>query len=465
MKDKLGLRAMVVISLVLFAIEASCNETDAEPFRLATFSADVTCPIGHPLLGGIVPAAAEIVDPLEARGFVLLGPEEPIVFCAIDWCEIRNRSYDDWREALADAAETRRERVLVCSVHQHDAPLTDRGAAEILAEVGLQGVMFDRNFERVCIERTASTLRSSLKDARHVTHYGIGKAKVERIASNRRVVTADGRVSYDRGSNAGGNKFFRNVPEGMIDPWLRTLSFWNEDQAVAALHAYATHPMSFYRTGGVSFDFVGMARKMMQRQHVEIFQIYASGCSGDVTAGKYNDGSPDNREPLAKRLHAAMSEAFAATKMHPLTSVTFRKTNLELPFRKSDSHSIESMTRVLRNKEASNRERVLAAMGLASRTRIDRGQMIDFPCLDFGAANLVLFPGETWVGYQLMAQQHRPDSTVISIGFGECWPGYIPTTQGFEDNFEDVWHWVAPGSDSRMAEAISEVLPAAKQVD
>ena len=46
-----------------------------------------------------------------------------------------------------------------------------------------------------------------------------------------------------------------------MDPWLRTLSFWEHDRPVAALHCYATHPMSYYGKGGVSSDFVGMARR------------------------------------------------------------------------------------------------------------------------------------------------------------------------------------------------------------
>ena len=70
-------------------------------FQLATFSADVTCPVGHPLLGGLRQPAREIVDPLLARGMVLMGSGEPIVLCAVDWCEIRNRSNDRWREARA----------------------------------------------------------------------------------------------------------------------------------------------------------------------------------------------------------------------------------------------------------------------------------------------------------------------------------------------------------------------------
>ena len=51
----------------------------------------------------------------------------------------------------------------------------------------------------------------------------------------------------------------RAAAEGTIDPWLKTLSFWDGKQPVAAMHAYAVHPMSYYGNGEVSADFVGMA--------------------------------------------------------------------------------------------------------------------------------------------------------------------------------------------------------------
>src|SRR5262245_25736723 len=60
----------------------------AGPFLLATFSADVTPPLGHPLMGGGIAPAREVVDSLYARGFVLSGAGGPVVLAAIDWCEI-----------------------------------------------------------------------------------------------------------------------------------------------------------------------------------------------------------------------------------------------------------------------------------------------------------------------------------------------------------------------------------------
>ena len=427
-------------------------------FQLATFSTDVTCPVGHPLLGGLRQPARQIDDPLFARGLVLLGAGQPIVLCAVDWCEIRNDSYDRWRDALARAAGTTRGRVLLCSIHQHDAPLTDEVAAGLLAEAGLAGVMFDVRFELDCIERTAAELRAALPDARRVTHLGTGRAQVDRIASSRRIVLDDGLVDYGRYSNSGQRALHREAPEGKIDPWLRTISFWEGDNPIAALHTYATHPMSYYGGGGVSADFVGLARRLMQTEHPSVFQIYASGCSGDVTAGKYNDGDPANRPVLARRLYEAMQQAWKNTERYPLEQVESRTTELELPFRSDETHTADVLTDLLHDETASRRDRILAAMGLASRRRVAEGRPIDFSCLDFGRAQLVLFPGESFVGYQLLAQQQRPDSFVASIGYGECWPGYIPTAQGFEDNFQNVWLWVAAGADKPMVDAVERVL-------
>ncbi len=459
MSFRLLLAAFVVICLLGNShSRADVAEADAAKWTLSTFSADVTCPLGHPLIAGLRLPAKTIVDRLEARGFVLRGGGKPIVLCAIDWCEIRNRSYDRWREALAKAAGTTRQRVLFCCLHQHDTPVTDERAAELLADAGLVGAMFDPKFERQCIAKTAAALQAALEESTPVTHIGMGKAKVERIASNRRVVLADGSISYNRGSSSGGNRYFREASDGLIDPWLRTLSFWNGDKPLLALHTYATHPMSYYGRGGVSADFVGQARRIMQREHPAVFQIYTSGCSGDVTAGKYNNGSPENRPRLAKRLFTAMQKAWKATTRSPLKSVAFRSTHLQLPFRPTDAYTADGLKKTLQNQKLARGNRILAAMGLASRERVATKQPIDFPCIDFGPAQILLFPGETFVGYQLDAQKRRPNSFVFSIGYGECWPGYIPTTQSFADKFRDKWLWVAPGSDRVIAAGVKQIL-------
>lgn len=407
---------------------------------------------------GVLPTKSrKIVDRLYAHGFVLLGPDKPVVVCAVDWCEIRNGAYDDWRAALAAAAKTTRERVLVSSLHQHDAPVTDRDAAKLLADVGLQNELYDEAFHAATIARVAQSLADAVPTAQPVTHLGLGEARVKDIASNRRVVK-DGKVTFHRGSRSGADAFYRDAPAGLIDPMLKTISFWNGEKPLLALHSYATHPMSYYGRGEVSADFVGLARARRQRDDFSVKQIYVSGCSGDVTAGKYNDGSPDSRVALTERLYSAMVEAWDATRRVPLQELTLRQAKLELPFYSHAAVSVENLTNKLHDAGLKTEQRILAAMGLASRQRVQRGQAIDLCCLDMGVAQVVLFPGEAFVGYQLMAQRMRPDSFVMSIGYGECWPGYIPTKAAFDDNFHDTWLWVDRGSEAKIRAALTTIL-------
>ena len=110
---------------VVLGLSGTRVASGAEPYQLATFSADVTPPLGHALMGGGIAPARKIEDPLFAHGWVLLGSGKPIVFVAIDWCEIRNEAYARWQSALAESAGTTPEHVLVSCLHQHDAPVFD----------------------------------------------------------------------------------------------------------------------------------------------------------------------------------------------------------------------------------------------------------------------------------------------------------------------------------------------------
>jgi Domain of Unknown Function (DUF1080) len=427
-------------------------------FRLAHFSTDVTIPIGHRCMGVLPQKSTRIEDPLEVHGFVLMGGELPLVFAAVDWCEIRNESYDAWRQALADAAQTTRDRVLVSSLHQHDAPVIDSGAAKLLAEVGLRGELFDEQFHADVLSRVSQSLRDSLTTAQPVTHVGTNQTTVQQIGSSRRVVNLDGTVSFSRGSSSGREEFFRQAPEGLIDSRLRTFSFWNGDICLLELHSYATHPMSYYGRGEVTSDFVGLARRRRQADHPNVKQIYVSGCSGDVTAGKYNDGTPDSRSRLTERLYNAMVASSQHVAKTPIVKAQFRTTPLSLEFSPDPNLTADKLKETLSDPQKTVEQRILAAMGLASRMRVDANQPIDFPCIDFGAAQVVLFPGETFVGYQLLAQKMLPRSLLIPIGYGESWTGYIPTKESFAENFNESWQWVAPSSPERIQSALDVLL-------
>ena len=440
-------------------IGAFARTVHAEQYRLSTFSADVTIPLGHRCMGLLRTKSQKIVDPLRVYGFVLHSSDKPIVLAAFDWCEIRNGAYDALRDAFAKAAGTERQRVIVTALHQHDAPVVDREAQLLLDSVGLSNELHNTAFLDDTIERVSQAVRDSMDHSQPISHIGYGMAKVEKVASRRRVREADGRITHTRGSTGGGNKHYAAAPDGDIDPFVRTIAFYNGNKPVLAIHSYATHPMSYYGRGGVTWDFVGIARERLRREQRDIEHIYLSGCSGDVTAGKYNDGSPDNRQILADRLYTGMKKAFDSIKPQPLTQIDFRSIPFHLEYNQKPEYKRAILTEQLENKDLDIIKRIAAAMSLSSLNRVEQKHPIDMACIDFGHGKVVLFPGETFVGYQLMAQQLLPDNFVFSIGFGESWPGYIPMKRDYADGFNGhSWSWVSEKATDQLPAALKKAL-------
>jgi len=444
-------------SLLLILLFASVSF--AEPYSLTTFQADVTPPLGHPLLAGWKPAAKKIGGRLEARGVVLLGAGKPIVIAALDWCELRNETYDSWREAIAKAVDTSRERVLLSCLHQHDAPYADLGAQRVLDAAGLLKSIFDPEFCDAARDRVAAAAKDSLAKARAISHYGAGSAEVKDIACNRRVELPGRPIRFDRYSFSSIPEV-KNAPVGQIDPLLKTLTFYAGDKPIARVHSYATHPMSTYGGGEVSPDFVGLAREFHQRDDPAVLHIYVTGAAGDITAARYNEGTPQNRIALAERLRDAMRASEKATKVHPLAKIEFRNALLKFPVETRGNLAPEKLKQVAADPKATQQARSTAALGLSWQERCAKGQPIDLPVVDFGGAVFVQLPAESFIEYQLAAQKLRPDAMVVVAAFGESAPGYIPTEQARKEGFveEHQYTWTAPGAEEAFRKALGEAL-------
>ncbi len=427
------------------------------PLHIATFSCDVTPPNGHPLCGGWILPVRGVDDPLRALGVVLLGAGKPVVLCAVDWTGLRNEAFRIWRKALADAAHTTPEHVSLHCVHPHNAPFADVEAEKLIA-AAKGATSLDLKYYDECVTKSADALKAALPKAVQFTHVGTGSAEVKEVASNRRIIGADGKAKFSR-TSATKNKEIRDEPEGLIDPKLRTLSFWDGEKPLAALSFYACHPMSYYGDGRVSADFCGLARQKRQDE-TKVFQMYFNGCGGNVTAGKYNDGSRENRPVLRDKMHAAMTAAWKETKRTEAKGFEWRFEPVKLPVRKEAGFGAEQSKAVLDNPKATDARRNNAAYQLAWLKRIDTP--IEVNCLDFGGSVLNLFlPGESFIEYQLAAQKMRPEAVVNVAAYGDDGPGYIPTAKAYlEGGYEPTVALSGPGSEDILLAAMRKLLKA-----
>jgi hypothetical protein len=387
--------------------------------RLSTFDVDATPPVGNKIAYDSVINTWDMG--LRAKGIVILGAGQPIVMCAIDWVCISNEGYDAFRQALANAAGTIPERIAIHTVHQHDTPWCDFTVEKILKKEGLNPSCFEGSFHREVIRRLETAVQNSLGRSQPVTQIGLGEAQVYKVASNRRIMGNDGKVRATR-YTATADSALRAEPEGLIDPILSLVSFWNGDKPIAVLSYYATHPQSYYHTCIPNPDFPGIARFLRQLAVPDALHVHFDGAGGNIGAGKYNDGSHVNRGILAERLADGMKRAWENTKREPISvdGVAWSVEPVALPpakfvedlkledLKKADKNDIESIV-----------------CGLAWLQRCREGKRIDVTCLKLGRARILNLPGELCVEYQLAAKKERPDLFVAMAAYGDCGPGYI----------------------------------------
>ncbi len=282
----------------------------------------------------------------------------------------------------------------------------DFSAEELLSEHGPSGVGFDPEFAMDVIDRASAAVKEALAAAKPVTHVGLGRGVVEKVASNRRILGPDGKVMHTRWT-ATKNPEIRAFPAGKIDPELKLIALLHGDEPIVALTYYATHPQSYYRTGLANPDFPGLARNARQEE-TGVPHVHFNGAGGDVGAGKWNDGSPENRQVLADRVAAGMKRAWESMERSPLAADGVGWTVEPVVLPPSEHMDEAALRKAVEDPEAKPKDRWYAAKNLVWLRRCQSGDPIDVACLRLNAARVLHMPGELLIEYQLAADAPRP---------------------------------------------------------
>jgi hypothetical protein len=233
------------------------------------------------------------------------------------------------------------------------------------------------------------------------------------------------------------------------------VSFWNGDKPVAVLSYYATHPQSYYRTGVPNPDFPGLARFLRQLTVPAALHVHFNGAGGNIGAGKYNDGAPENRLILAQRLADGMRRAWENTRRETIaaTNVSWSTEAIALPPAK---HLAIDQLEIQLKDHATTFLTGEGASRLAWLRRCQAGHHVDVACLALGRARILHLPGEPFVEYQLAAKAERPDLFVAVAGYGDYAPWYIGTSVAYEEGGYET----SPSA-SNVAPEVEEILAGA----
>lgn len=438
-------------SLIGLPLPTAASADDAGPLRLTTFESDVTLPLGDILYSETLKT---VEHPLLAKGVVLDDGRRRYVLCAVDWCTMRNATHSLFQTKIAAAAGAEPDLVAVQCVHQHTAPTFDASAEQLLQQQ--PNPPPHRNLKSLdeITDRLAAAVRQSLDRLQPFDAIGTGQAQVDRVASMRRVFTPDGKL-LTRWSSCRDPEL-RAMPEGGIDPLLRTITLLCGERPLVRMHYYATHPQTYYLDGRASYDFPGMARQRLQQEE-GVFQMYFTGCAGDVTAGKYNAGTPEDRAALAERLYAGMKASIAATRTSPVHQIAWRTEAVPLTPRTDGARDPEQNLRCLADPNAKPDARIQAAGNVACHTRLQ--EPVVFSLLEIGPARVLHLPGEPLIAYQHFACGLQPERFLAVAGYGLATTGYICTERSFtEGGYEPSASALVPESERVIQAAIRRLV-------
>ena len=457
-KGKKLMRRIVTATCVLACLASGTFYTGqvdaAERLQAAPFVCDITPPLGQPMFTG--DALKTVEQPLLAKGIVLEADGQRYVVCTLDWCELCNEAHDSFRRSIAKAVGAEPARVAVQVVHQHTAPLVNTGSAPLPADSGLAKYHLDPKVLAAIEARLGKTAGAAVERLEPFDRIGIGQAKVDRVASNRRPVGTDGKI-HARFSRCK-DPALRALPEGTVDPYLKTITLLRGARPLVRLHYYATHPQTSYGENRASSDIVGDAREALEKTE-GVPQIYFTGCAGDITAGKYNDGSPQCRRDLAARLLAGMKASVAATTDRPVGEVHWRTCPVRFTPREDAGYNLADCLACLNDPDAMPFDRWFkGAMRANFHRRIDRP--IELSSLQIDDVHILHLPGEPMICFQLFAQKLKPSGFVAVAGYGDGGPGYICSADVFkaDGGYEQTASNVVPESETVLKSAIATLL-------
>jgi hypothetical protein len=153
--------------------------------------------------------------------------------------------------------------------------------------------------------------------------------------------------------------------------------------------------------------------------------VHFNGAGGNVAAGKYNDGSPENRGILARRLAEGMKQAWESTVMIHLDPDDV-KWETEQCFLPPALHLFK--IRIYPRDSLLVRSN---AARLAWLNRCQAGKKVKISCLSLGKIRILHLPGEPFVEFQLAAKAFRDDLHIAVAGYGDYGPGYIGTREAY----------------------------------
>jgi hypothetical protein len=407
------------------------------PLSAGVCETNITPPPGGWLSGyAFRPAGASGVhDELYARAIVLDDGACRIVIVSFDLICLDSDIVQELRSGIASSVGAAPEAILLSCSHTHAGP-----SVRTFRAMGGRDPAYVDVMVRKAVGAAAQAAEA-LRPAR--ISYGEAAAQ---IGVNRRAARADGTI--DIGVDYG----------GAVDPTVRTVCVDDPDgRTFAMLFSHACHPTTM---GGenmlISADWPGAAVAHLKSRfragdedsevEPDALPIFLQGCCGNINPNpRHQDwrlvdthGRTVADAALAARRNAglfsetalaAAEETIALPLLPPPSPAECERLVVEWTERLAQDRASGADAGRIMHAEGML-EWALDAQRLASEGPIDRTMDFTVQRLSLGGVQLLAFPGEMFVQYELDFARQSP-SPVLSLGYCNGCLNYVPTAAEF----------------------------------
>jgi hypothetical protein len=426
--------------------------------KIATFTVDVTPPIGNPIAFGI---NEKMDSPIYVRGAVIDDGQKRIVLASADFIYIWGKAHEQMKKMMAKAAGTVSKNVFLHSIHQHDSVRISLELNEVFKKYkGVECTPLP--YYKEINERLKESIEAAVGRMRKVKCMATAERRISGLASNRRLLDENGKVYAMRYSRCTDPKL-QKESIGIIDPTLRSIGFiGRNNEPVAIMHFYASHPMTAYGRNMVGADVPGVALDYLKKHSAsgkDTLNIYFTGCGGNVTFGKYSISPPQKSlRLLGERLGKALLANCNSLEEKPMGLISLKHSRFEFPL--DPQITEEAMLKKIEEAKEPNLA-LRASTHLTIKKNWDKWKTPCISRISFGQEiNMLSIPAETVVEYQLYAQSLVPEKFLACTAYGNGIYHYIPTKAMYDEGgYEPEYGAVTTAEvEEKMKKAIYESL-------
>lgn len=270
----------------------------APVFRAGAATANITPPLGLPVIGGFVPfPATHVHDELHARCMVLDDGKTQLAFVVCDVLGVATGVSAEARAFIEKECGLPPSRVMISATHTHSAC----SAIQVGAELD--------DYQKFVARRVADVVqraRNTLRPAR----IAFARAEAPEHVNNRRWSMKPGKMppnpfgGIDQAKmNPPAGSPDLGEPAGPTDPVISILSVREPDgRPIAVFASYSLHYVGGVGPGHVSADYYGYVCRDLEKlmkaedQDPPFVAIMANGTSGDINNVNFRTPRP-KREP------------------------------------------------------------------------------------------------------------------------------------------------------------------------